>query len=462
MKEKELRLYAANGNIGYGFPEASLKVGMSRKPHMLGGDGGSTDPGPYLLGDGKAFVSREACKRDTKLLLLAARRANIPVIIGTSGGAGGEAGLRWQREIVEEIAKEQNLHFKMAVIHAEQDKDYVKKKLRDGKIYQLGLETGSNFLLTPKTIDETEHIVAMMGIEPFCAALDQKADVIIAGRSTDASIFAALPVKMGWPPGLAWHAGKILECAAASAEPVVAGDSIMVTLRENDFLVEPMNPKLKHTVTSVAAHALYENANPYYLYEPGGMLDISEANYEQYSDRIVRISGSKFVTSKKNRIKLEGVKRVGYRTITIAGTRDPILISQIDSYIKIVRNSIQERLHDVFSGKVIEDDYSLNFKIYGKNGVMGCNEPLDIVAHELGIVIEIIAPTQELSEAICALARTYSLHNDFPGRLSISGNMAVAFSPSDIPMGPAYKFCINHVVEIDDLSEMFPIEMVSM
>ena len=55
------------------------------------------------------------------------------------------------------------------------------------------------------------------------------------------------------------------------------------------------------------------------------------------------------------------------------------------------------------------------------------------------------------------IARTNMLHTDFPGRLCREGNMAFPFSPSDIPMGPVYRFSIYHVLELDDPREIFPI-----
>ena len=67
-------------------------------------------------------------------MLQAAVDRDIPMIVGTSGGAGGDAHLQWTREIVEEIARENNLHFKMALIHCEQSREYVSEKLDQGKV----------------------------------------------------------------------------------------------------------------------------------------------------------------------------------------------------------------------------------------------------------------------------------------------------------------------------------------
>src|SRR6202012_1313059 len=86
--QKEIRLLSTSAILGYGFPEASLRAGMERAPHVIGVDGGSVDPGPHYLGSGKPFCSPIAIRRDLRLMLNAAVRAGIPVVIGTCGGAG--------------------------------------------------------------------------------------------------------------------------------------------------------------------------------------------------------------------------------------------------------------------------------------------------------------------------------------------------------------------------------------
>jgi len=134
---KEVRLLSVTSILGYGFPELALQRGMEADPHMIGADAGSTDPGPYYLGAGKPFCSRLAIKRDTRLMLLAAVPRGIPVLISTSGGAGGEPHLQFMAELVREIAREEKLDFKLALIHAEQDPAFLKKQLAAGKVKSL-------------------------------------------------------------------------------------------------------------------------------------------------------------------------------------------------------------------------------------------------------------------------------------------------------------------------------------
>ena len=126
---------------------------------------------------------------------------NIPVLIGSAGGGGSAPQVALVREVAEEIAAEKGLSFRMAVIHAEQPKNYIETKRAEGKIRPLG-PIGE---LTPDDIDETHRVVGMMGVEPFQKALEDGAQVVIAGRATDASIYAAIPLMRGCDPGLTWH-----------------------------------------------------------------------------------------------------------------------------------------------------------------------------------------------------------------------------------------------------------------
>jgi hypothetical protein len=90
---------------------------------------------------------------------------------------------------------------------------------------------------------------------------------------------------------------------------------------------------------------------------------------------------------------------------------------------------------------------------------MGAAEPVkSISSHELGIVVEVVAPDEEDAKAVLAIARVVIPKVDFAGRLCKSGNMAFPFSPSDISVGPTYRFSIFHVVKPDSPYSMFPIE----
>ena len=444
------RMLSTSGLLGYGFPEASLRAGMARAPDMIGVDGGSTDPGPYYLGSGKCLSSSLAMRRDLELMLCAAAAARIPLVIGSCGGAGGKPHVLAVTELAREIARQHDLHFRLAVIHAEQDKEVIKLHLAAGHISPLSnapeLDRGG--------IERAERIVAMMGAEPFVRALDEGAQVVLAGRSSDPAPWAAAAMRAGLPPAPSWYAGKMLECGATASVPK-GHDCLLATVEHARVEVEPMNPGRRCTPLSVANHSLHENASPVLHLEPGGRLDTSECTFEAISARAVRISGMAW-QPRPNSVKLEGAELVGHRAITICGTRDPMLIRRFDDFIGRVRDNVEDKA-GAFG--VSSDQYRLVFRVYGRDGVMGPLEPVrEIRAHELGILVEVIADAQEIANAVLAVARANLLHTDFPGRLCREGNMAFPLSPSDAEIAPHYRFSICHELAIDDPLAPFAID----
>jgi hypothetical protein len=444
---KEIRLLSTSAILGYGFPEVSLRAGLDRDPHVIGVDGGSVDPGPHYLGAGKPFCSPIAIRRDLRLMLNAAVRANIPLVIGTCGGAGGAPHLDLVATMAREIAREDGLHFKMALIQAEQDKDSVKRRVAAGRVKPLALQP----TLTDETIDRSARIVGMMGPEPFIEALDAGAQVVLAGRAS----WAAAATRAQLPAAPAWYAGKMLECGATPSIPK-GHDCLFVTVREDHVECEPTNPARRCTPLSIANHSLHENSSPIHHIEPGGMLDTSDCRFDAVSDRAVRISGMRWNPAERYTVKLEGVELAGYRSICVCGTRDPLLIGRLDDFIGSVRGEVATK---VAAFGASPDSYQLGIRIYGRDGVMAAREPLrDLVPHELGFVLEVVSQqSQEMASAVLGMARTNMLHTDFPGRLCREGNMAFPFSPSDIEVGPVYRFSVYHVAELDDPTEPFPI-----
>lgn len=451
MSKREVRVFSPTAILGYGFPMASFEAGLKLNPHVIAVDGGSTDPGPYYLGSGKSFTDRMAVKRDLEVMLTAGNRLGIPVIIGTAGGSGANPHLNWCLEIIKEVARENKLSFKLAVIGAQIPKDELLRRFDRGEIKPLppGQE------LQREDLESTSRIVGQMGIEPFVKALDTGAEVIVAGRAYDPAVFACYPVRQGYDPALALHMGKILECASIAAEPGSGSDCMMGFLREDHFLLEPMNPGRKCTITSVAAHTLYEKTNPYLLPGPGGALDLRETKFEQVNDRVVKVAGSKFIPSESYNVKLEGVKLTGYRTISIAGARDPVFIAKVDEIIQGVRERVEDNFHSS------KDRYQLLFRLYGRNGVMGELESLPgkNCCHELGIIIEVVAESQELANAICSFTRSTMLHFGYPGRIATAGNLAFPYSPSDLEGGEVYRFSVHHLIEVKDPVELFPLRI---
>jgi hypothetical protein len=448
----EIRILTPSGMLGYGFPVDHFKMGLAQKPHAITIDSGSTDSGPQKLGLGEMTCSREAYVKDIEVLLAAQHEARIPLLISSAGGDGTNIHVDVFRDIIADIARKRGWHFKLASIYADIDKAHISRELLAGRIEPLGPVPP----LDQREVDAATVVVAQMGAEPFLKALDESpdamggVDVVVSGRSYDPSPTAAMAIRAGFDPALAWHMGKIMECGALCAEPV--GRNVMGYLRRDHFEIEPLNPAERCTTASVAAHTLYEKTHPFLLAGPGGTLDLSNCKYEQVTDRRVRVSGSRFEPSKHYTVKLEGAKTSGWRSIFIAGARDPIFISQIDEILDKVLAGTR-----AYFAEVPEESYRIIPHLYGKNGVMGALEPVKTPAHELCIIIEVAAATQSLATAICGKARTSLMHSPYPGRIATAGNLASPFTPLEIPLGQTCEFNVYHLMKVDSPTALFPI-----
>jgi hypothetical protein len=445
----ELRVFAPTAMLGYGYDEVSLREGLRRAPHVIAIDAGSTDAGPAKLGSGKPSVSRAATKKDLVPLLRAGKAMGIPVIIGSAGGAGAAPHVRWTLDVVHEIAREEGLALRGVTIWADIAKDTVAAAHAGGRIRPLGPAPE----LTHETLAACGDIVAQMGIEPYLEALERSPDVIVAGRSYDPCMAAAVAVRLGFDPGLALHLGKIVECGALCATPGSGSDGIFATLRGDHFDVEPLNPIRACTRRSVAAHTFYEKPHPFLLAGPGGTLDLAGAAFEAVDARTVRVRGSRFVPSETYELKLESAAHAGHRTICIAGIRDPRMIRALDDSLARVRERALRYLGDEGAATAI------TFRRYGLDGVLGQLESPDLPPpHEVGLVIDVVSRTQAHASAVCAFLRSTLLHLDYPGRVATAGNLAFPFSPSDVDCGPVYEFALHHLMQVPNGRDPFPLE----
>ena len=437
------------GILGYGFPALSLEKALSQNPDAIVVDAGSTDAGPHKLGAGTAIVSRLAAKKDLSLLMEAARRLGIPLVIGSAGGSGARIHTVWTIDIIEEISREMLWQPRTAVIWADIPNDAILEALREGRVEKMSPNVPD---LTEETLAETTGVVAQMGAEPVLKALREKPDIVICGRAYDPAPFAAVGILRGHDEALCYHLGKILECGALCAEPGTTKDVILGRLDDTGFEVWPADDRRKCTTVSVAAHTFYEKDHPYLLKGPGILLDLQACRFVQVSDGRVRVEGSR-LTHTPYAIKLEGARRVAYRTFVLAGIRDPLLIARLDEVERHVVETVRS-----YYDEIPADSYQINFYHYGLDAVMGELEPDRTLPHEIGLMFEVIAPTQDLADAICASTRSCYLHYGYPGRKSTAGNLAFPFAPSDVSFGPVYAFSAYHLMQVEDACRFFPVE----
>lgn len=437
-----LRVLSASGQLGYGIPADSLARGMARQPHVIGADMGSIDPGPHYLGSGTMAAPPAMVRRDLFLVLDAAVDAGIPLVIGSAGTAGAAPHLAATVAVVREWAAERGRPLRLATVHSDVPADTVVQALQQGRLTPIGPMAEPS----EAEVRACRHIVAQCGTEALARALLTDPDVVVAGRACDTAIFAALPQLLGYPLGLALHMAKIIECTSLCCVPG-GRDAMLAELDPTSFTLESMHPQRHATPASVAAHALYEQADPFWVEEPEGTLDLREARYTALDGHRTRVCGARFVPRAQPTLKIEGAARVGARAVLVAGVADPTLLQQIEPVLAAVEARVRE---------LVPGDWQLFPHVYG-HGAVRPLPPAQRSGHEAGLVVECIAPDAELARTVAAVFKQNLLHHGYQGRVSTAGNLAFAFTPSELDAHDSHRFVLYHVMAQAPLHNLFPV-----
>jgi Acyclic terpene utilisation family protein AtuA len=452
-----MKYVAATGALGSGVDRGALWAALEESPAFIAADAGTTDAGAFALGSGETAFSRAAVKLDLAAVLEAGITAGVPVIIGSAGTAGADVHVDWVLEIAAEVATELEERVRAFAIYSELTTELLSAQLRAGRIRPLRHAAELN----AEDVLRCERVVAMMGVEPIQDALAHGAQLIVAGRCSDAALFAALPLQRGFAAGLAWHAGKIVECGTMACETMGPG-VMLVTLREDSFSVRPVGDGLRCTPQSVAAHSLYETADPFLFAEPSGTLDIFNATYAAEAGGSVRVSGSRFRPAEEYSVKLEGAELIGYRTMLIGGIRDPLILGQLGDWLEQIRDYTRASILKTTGIRLDDDRYRVGFQVYGQNAVMGHLERAAFTAHEVGMVCTTLAPTQDEATEMARLCRQPLLHAPIPEWKGSITALAYLHNPPWTELGPAYRFCLNHVLLLEDPQAVHTLRLVEL
>ncbi|MBT6406189.1 MAG: acyclic terpene utilization AtuA family protein, partial [Rhodospirillaceae bacterium] len=252
------------------------------------------------------------------------------------------------------------------------------------------------------------------------------------------------------------HMAKIIECSSICCVPG-GRDAMLGTLDEHGFELESMNPSRRATPSSVAAHSLYEQADPFSVAEPEGVLHTDTARYEAIDDRRVRVSGARWVEATRPSVKIEGAERLGERVVLLAAAADSRFIEQIDDILA----GVEKIARDIFPPDV-NSPYQIHFRRYGVDGVVDWPAGSDHPPRELFLLGECVAATAEQAKSVTAVVRQHLLHYGFDGRISTGGNLAFPLTPPELNAGTAYRFSIYHIMQLHDFSELktlFPVHI---
>ena len=446
------------GSLGAGINPETFKLGLDMKPDVIAVDAGSTDSGPGYLANGMCKYTRPALKNDISIVVLAAKKAGIPLFIGSCGTCGTDNMVDHFAEIVEEIFKENNFTGKIAKVYSQQDAGIIKKKYDEGKIH--ALECAPK--ISRETFDECNNIVALLGAEPFIEAYKNGAEVVLGGRATDTANIAALPIHMGCNVAAAWHGAKVVECGAQCTDNS-KDMGVFLTVDEEGFKVTPLGPNTRCTPYTVSAHLLYETSDPYNLVEPSGTIMARDAVYTQMDERSVYVKGTHFEPAKQYTMKLEGAAITGYQNISLVGIVNRKVLADPEKWIKNISGYVNKLIQKV---GISAEDYSFNFKAYGYNAVVEGPVPEGTPPpREIGMLLTVTAKTQELANQIGKIFNAYLLH--FPPDITADFNYdhlpsyAFPFSPVDCPRGPTCEFKLYHVVDTNDPFELVRFEYIN-
>jgi hypothetical protein len=456
---KSVTVVTPTGCIGNrGIDKAALKACIANaRPDAIAVDAGSIDCGPWYLGAGKAHSPRRNIEWDLDTILCEAVPAGIKVLVGSAGGSGAAPHVEDTVAIVRRIAAQRKLKFRLAVIWSDVSTEWLASHLSNG-VVEGALHCATGAKLTESDIRSSDVVVGMMGTGPFIDALENGADVIIAGRAVDAAVIASYPMFQGCDPALAYHMGDIMECAESCAVELAPtlralGRNripIIGRIDANAFELRPSVDTLACTPESCLMHSAYERTSFEMIKVPEGTIDRSKAVYEALDRNTTRISGSRFVPEDHS-ILLEGVRRVGYRSIFPIAVRTPAMVQQLDEILADTDKIQQEMFGS-------EGGFKIHWHKYGDDAVLKVAET-DDEHHEVGVLADVVADTQDLAHDVAYDLLTRLGFWRYPGRYTTAGNIAVTLSPGVIDVGEVFEFSIYHSMKVADYRDIFRTEL---
>lgn len=446
-----VRVLVPSGALGLNYDPKALRRGIASNPDIIAIDGGSTDSGPSYLGRGVSKYARSSTKIEWAGLMQARAEANCPLVIGTAGTCGTDSAVDWMLDITREIAAEQGHPVKIAVLRSSQDPAIIAAAFDKSRVIPLPNAPD----IDANLIESCTNIVALAGAEQITEALNTGADIIIAGRTTDTAIIAALPLQKGCHPGGAWHGAKIGECGALCATNPQSG-VILIDFDADGFTVTPLADGAHATPHTVSAHMLYENSDPFILYEPGGHLDVTNAKYKALDETSVRVDGSIWVPSKQYTVKLEGARGAGFQTVIMSLLRDDHYVANAQVWADDIVGKCSAKACDRLD--LTSDDFTIEIRLMGQTASFGTLETKHVTPTEVGAIGIVTAKTESLSNEIAKLLNPYMLHHPLTLEEEVP-TFAFLFSPAEMPRGEIYEFSLNHVLQLDNPMDAFSIEV---
>ncbi len=194
---------------------------------------------------------------------------------------------------------------------------------------------------------------------------------------------------------------------------------------------------------------LYENSDPFWLTEPGGVLDVTNAKYQSIDDRAVLVTGSLF-EQQPYTMKLEGAAGGPFQTIMFVGILDRAVLAEPERFIAEMHVQLTQRVRHTM--QLADSAFDISLRLYGWNAVTGT--PVDrnsASPREIGLMFVATAETQDEATQIAKTCNPIFFHNPLNPGVELP-SYAFPFSPAEIERGRVYEFKLNHVVRVLSLA----------
>src|SRR6267143_175968 len=132
--EPSLRILCPNGHLVFApIKTGSFAIGCAAEPDLICADSGSCDVGPVPLGADISSSPRQWQLHDLEVMLLAARRLGVPMIVGSAGDTGTNSRVDLFVGIIRELARKHGLaKFNVGYFYSEVSKEALRRRIVAG------------------------------------------------------------------------------------------------------------------------------------------------------------------------------------------------------------------------------------------------------------------------------------------------------------------------------------------
>jgi len=137
------------------------------------------------------------------------------------------------------------------------------------------------------------------------------------------------------------------------------------------------------------------------------------------------------------------------------GIRDPQILASLDVWLGFLRVVLEDRIRSTL--ELDPQQYQIALRCYGADAVLGPLEASAGPPREIGLLFKVRAASQQTATAIAQVANPLLLHLPLPGMDHLP-SFAFATSPAEIERGPSYEFVLNHILELEQGTDLFRTE----